>query len=256
MTDDIREKLSAPFGVHELKFFPTALTKTDPKKGKVAAYIDSRAVMDRLDCVVGPSGWRTEYRVIDDGMKAVMCTLGVRMGPVGYDGAEWVYKSDVGYPNEGKDADNADKEPLKAAFSDALKRAAVQFGIGRYIYSLELEQDWLPVDAYGKFTQQPRIKGSPQQGATDRGAPSGGPDKSAPKAHSPEPAPATAPAAAPANKPKFWDVTRQMGYGDDQVIAFAKSQFQKEPKDLTPDERRRLVVSLEDVKKKEAAGVA
>ena len=41
-------------------------------------------------------------------------------------------KADVGYPN---DADNdPEDEPLKAAYSDAFKRAAVQFGIGRWLY--------------------------------------------------------------------------------------------------------------------------
>lgn len=163
----IHDLLSAPFAVGELKFFPVALTK-DKAKGRVGSYIDARAVMDRLDAVVGAANWGTNYRIIDTQTKAVECTLGVS-----FDGVITTTKSDVGYPNEGRDADNADKEPYKAAYSDALKRAAVQFGIGRYIYSLELEQDWLPVDQYGKFSVEPRLKGSTAPPAPRQAPPSG-----------------------------------------------------------------------------------
>lgn len=160
------QKLAAAFDVGELKFFPVALTR-DKKKARVGSYIDARAVMDRLDSVVGVGNWRTSYKVVDTATKAVECTLEVAIDD------HWVSKADVGYPNEARDADNPDKEPYKAAYSDAIKRAAVQFGVGRYIYSLELVQEWLPVDEFGKFTEQPRLKGTP-----------------APRPAAPQPAPA------------------------------------------------------------------
>jgi hypothetical protein len=158
-SDTLKQQLSAHFDVGELKFFPVALTK-DKTKAKVGSYIDARAVMDRLDTVLGPTGWQTSYTVKDEQTKAVECQLSIR------DGGDWVTRADVGYPNESRDADNPEKEPYKAAYSDALKRAAVQFGIGRYIYSLELAQDWLPVDQYGRFTEQPRLKGQAARPAT------------------------------------------------------------------------------------------
>ena len=164
----IQDRLSAPFDVGELKFFPVSTTK-DKTKGKVGSYIDARAVMDRLDDVVGIGGWSTSYQVLDPQTKAVECKLSVC-----YDG-QWITKADVGYPNEGRDADNADKEPYKAAYSDALKRAGVQHRIGRYIYSLELERDWLPIDQYGKFTEEPRLKGSTAPRPPAREAPATSP---------------------------------------------------------------------------------
>jgi len=51
-------------------------------------------------------------------------------------------RSDVGTP--------ANTEPVKSAYSDALKRAAVQWGIGRYLYSLGFftsQHPQLPEDA-------------------------------------------------------------------------------------------------------------
>lgn len=148
--------LGASFDIGELKFYPGAKTK-DGTKARVFTYIDARAVMDRLDAVVTPAGWQTSYRVLDLAVCAVECQLTVSLAE------GMVTKSDVGYPNDPGDAKDPGKEPLKAAFSDALKRAAVQFGIGRYIYGLELEQDYLPIDEWGKFKVAPRIKGAKVQ---------------------------------------------------------------------------------------------
>ena len=119
---NIQEELAKPFGVDDIKSYTAG-------KAGTLTYIDARSVMNRLDEVVGVSNWQTSYRLMDPEMKAVECTLLVRI-----DG-EWISKADVGFPNEGRDADNADKEPLKAAYSDALKRAAVQFGVGRHLYA-------------------------------------------------------------------------------------------------------------------------
>src|SRR5205823_3297906 len=53
---------------------------------------------------------------------------------------EWVMKMDVGGPSE--QPDGGDR--MKAAFSDALKRAAVKFGVGRYLYRLPAQ--WVDYD--------------------------------------------------------------------------------------------------------------
>lgn len=236
-SSEIQKQLAQPFAVGELKFFPVALTQ-DKKKGKVGAYIDARAVMDRLDSVVGVGGWTTAYRCIDPGDKAVECTLRVR-----YDD-EWVEKADVGYPNEAKDANNAAKEPWKAAYSDALKRAAVQHGIGRYIYDLQLEQDWLPVDEWGKFTQQPRIRGATQQADGATRSPSPVSNQVA----------QSAPPAAPPPKPTFMQFMANLGFDADEVLGVAHDLYDSnDPNKLSGDQKKRVQLALEDRKKKEAA---
>lgn len=94
-------------------------------RGGMFSYIDARQVMDRLDEVVGPGNWSDHYFAHQGG--AVECTLTI-FG---------VSKSDVGYSNN-PDADPDDKEfehePLKAAYSDAFKRAGVKWGVGRFLY--------------------------------------------------------------------------------------------------------------------------
>ena len=106
----------------------TRLHKETPKdeikwregpKGRQLAYVDARYIMDTLDEAVGPDNWQTQHRM--EGAK-VSCSIGIRI-----DG-EWIWKSDG--------AGETDIEGEKGSFSDALKRAAVSWGIGRDLYSL------------------------------------------------------------------------------------------------------------------------
>ena len=77
--------------------------------------------MDRLDDVVGPENWTNDFTESPNG--GVLCTLGIRV-----DEDAWVYKTDG--------ADNTEIERVKGGLSNAMKRAGVQWGIGRYLYRL------------------------------------------------------------------------------------------------------------------------
>lgn len=127
---DIFDQLSAPFDPSEIDW-RVGSTNGDKTKGMALAYIDARAVMDRLDTVVGPSGWQCRYTM---GEGKTVCELSVKCGD------EWVTKSDG--------AGNTDFEAEKGALSDAFKRAAVRWGIGRYLYSIA--SPWVPIEAKGK----------------------------------------------------------------------------------------------------------
>lgn len=100
-------------------------------KAMALAYIDARDVMDRLDAVVGAANWQDRYEV--HGPKTI-CYLSLRI-----DG-EWITKADG--------AGDSDVEAEKGAISDALKRAAVRWGIGRYLYALPAP--WVPCESYQK----------------------------------------------------------------------------------------------------------
>lgn len=104
-------------------------------KGLPLAYIDARDVMDRLDFIFGVDGWQDKYFETQSGR--VICELTCDFN----DGGSLVTKSDG--------AGNTGTEGEKGAISDALKRAAVKFGIGRYLYGLKSE--WVDLDQYGKF---------------------------------------------------------------------------------------------------------
>ena len=105
--------------------------------GKALAYITSRAVQDRLDEVCGPDGWKTSVRREGD---AYICTLSVRV--THEDGTtEWISREDG--------ADSTDIEAIKGGISGAIKRSAVHFGIGRYLYNLK--DGWAVVCENGKY---------------------------------------------------------------------------------------------------------
>lgn len=124
-------QLVAPFGLDDLEFRAGA-TNADKSKALALAYITSRAVMNRLDEVVGPTNWRDEYRPGPDG--GVICGLSLRLE------GEWITKWDG--------AENTNFEAIKGGLSDAFKRAAVKWGIGRYLYNTP--DFWVSCQVRGK----------------------------------------------------------------------------------------------------------
>lgn len=123
--DLVARALAAYFPPDEIRWLPKNV-----KNGRCLAlpYLTARAVQDRLDSVLGADGWCDVYELLPDG-KTVKCSLAVRFDPAS---DKWVTKSDVGAPSEQPD----EGDRMKSAFSDALKRAAVKFGVGRYLYGL------------------------------------------------------------------------------------------------------------------------
>lgn len=133
MDRDILAALAAPFPSSEIKWKPQRTTQ-DKTRAEAVAYIDARNVSRRLDEVVGWD-WAVDYQPILGGPQnvvSVICRLCV-MG---------MTRSGIGSFTMG---DGSQADPWKSAESDALKRAAVNFGIGRYLY--ELGQTWVPYDA-------------------------------------------------------------------------------------------------------------
>lgn len=126
----ITQALSAPFDPTEIKFKPGVVSGN---RALALAYVDARVIQDRLDEVLGVMGWQDDYEWLPDG--SVVCRLRIRLGN------EWITKVDVGGPSE--QPDEGDRR--KAAVSDALKRAAVKFGVGRYLYRLPTQ--WVDYDS-------------------------------------------------------------------------------------------------------------
>ncbi|MBI1299530.1 hypothetical protein GC175_31785 [bacterium] len=128
-TKEIAEALLAPFAPEMVGWKAQATTK-DGSRAMAVAYVDARAVADRLDATVGPENWSDQYAVLGEqrtpnGQEYVVaCRLTV-LG---------VTKEDVG-----------SGEDHKAAYSDAFKRAAVRYGVARYLYSLD--KQWVAYDA-------------------------------------------------------------------------------------------------------------
>lgn len=102
---------------------------------KCVAYIDARQVQDLLDEVVGAENWQCKY---SEHKNNLFCSIGILQE----DCDVWVWKSDCGTES------NVEKE--KGEASDAFKRAAVMWGVGRFLYSKKIIT--LPViEVNGKF---------------------------------------------------------------------------------------------------------
>lgn len=95
-------------------------------KGTCVAYIDARNVMDLLDEVCGPDNWQDEYKEIHGRLVA---GIGIKTDN------GWVWKWDTGV--------SGDYEEEKSEFSDSFKRAAVKWGVGRFLYSMDIQ--WVNV---------------------------------------------------------------------------------------------------------------
>jgi hypothetical protein len=122
--------LHQPFPANEIEW-RVGSTSSDKTKGLALAYLTARHVMERLDAVCGPENWQDRYEF--HGARTV-CYLSIRIGD------EWVTKADG--------AGDSDVEAEKGAISDALKRAAVKWGIGRYLYLLG--NTWVGIEAAGR----------------------------------------------------------------------------------------------------------
>lgn len=134
---DIKFALEIPFPANKIHWRCGARTK---KKDKAIplAYIDARDVMKRLDDVMG-FDWQDRYPLSDSGL--LICDIGLKI-----DG-EWIWRANG--------AGDTQVEAEKGKASDAFKRAAVMFGIGRYLYSIP--NQWLEIDQYSKFTRTPTL---------------------------------------------------------------------------------------------------
>lgn len=132
-------QLSQPFDPSQVHWRAQAVANG---KALALAYIDARDVMDRLDAVCGAENWQDRYEETARGR--IICTISINIE------GHWINKSDG--------AGNTDVEGDKGALSDAMKRAAVKWGIARYLYSLG--NTWVPCELKGdgkfkKFTDDP-----------------------------------------------------------------------------------------------------
>lgn len=98
-------------------------------------YQNARTAMDILDETVGPFNWQKRYEEVKGN---VYCSIGIKDENTG----EWVWKSDCGM--------ESNVDAAKGEASDATKRAAVCWGIGRELYSSPRIKIKCPDNYYNK----------------------------------------------------------------------------------------------------------
>ena len=107
-------------------------------RGIAVPYVTNRAIQNRLDESVGPENWYNSYKPWHGAGKKEAQLCGIA-----------IYFEGRGFITKWDGAEDSDIEPVKGGLSDSMKRAAVQWGIGRVLYSLN-DTVWVDIEKKGR----------------------------------------------------------------------------------------------------------
>jgi len=124
--EDLKKEIPYKWRVQSTKF----------GKANCVAYIDARDAQDLLDEVVGAGNWQS---IFYESGGLLFCKVGIKLSE------DWVWKSDTGAES------NVEKD--KGHVSDAFKRACVSWGIGRFLYRLDIKA--IPTKAHTNGKEYP-----------------------------------------------------------------------------------------------------
>lgn len=121
----IQAELAMPFAPEDLEWRLQRVVEAK-ELGIAVPYVTNRAIMSRLDDVVGPENWYNDFKPWHGvgGKEAQLCGISIRYGD--------------GFITKWDGAEDSDIEPIKGGLSDSMKRAAVQWGIGRVLYNMDV----------------------------------------------------------------------------------------------------------------------
>ena len=140
MSDDMFKRLAAHFPPDRVSWRVGSTTQ-DKSKGMALAYIDARDVMERFDDVCGPDGWERRHPHVTG---TTTCEIALWVPSK----ERWVVKADG--------AGDTAVEAEKGSLSDSFKRAAVNWGVGRYLY--DLPTPWVALDKFKKIEDSEHAK--------------------------------------------------------------------------------------------------
>ena len=136
--------LTKPIQPDEIEWRVQNQTK-DGQKLIIVPYITNRCVMDRFDEEFGFDKWCNEFREVKDGF---ICRITI------------ITDSGNVYKEDGAPSTNI--EPTKGGISDSMKRAAVQFGLGRGLYKyprvmIETTSKFIPNWVYPRLADMVKL---------------------------------------------------------------------------------------------------
>ena len=136
----IQRELQQPFSQNDLEWRVQQAGQSGERVwARIIAYVTNRAIQTRLDDTVGVFGWKNEFSPLPNSVgNGSLCGISIKFDN------EWITKYDG--------ADNTNIEATKGGLSGSMKRAAVQFGVGRYLYDVEaMYADCISVEAFKKL---------------------------------------------------------------------------------------------------------
>ena len=145
----IQKELARPFAPEDLEW-RIQVTSKDKTSGLAIPYVTNRAIQDRLDEVVGPENWYNDYKPWHGNGKKDAQICGIS-----------IYFEGKGFITKWDGAEDTDIEPVKGGLSDSMKRAAVQWGVGRVLYKMT-KPLWVRIEQKGNSyvicdTERPKL---------------------------------------------------------------------------------------------------
>lgn len=133
---EMQQALAKPFAPEDLEWRLQNTTE-EKMRGLAVPYVTNRAIQNRLDEVCGPENWYNDFKPWHSNGKkeAQLCGIAIF-----FEGRGFITKWDG--------AEDSDIESVKGGLSDSMKRAAVQWGIGRVLY--DLNTVWVEIEKRGR----------------------------------------------------------------------------------------------------------
>lgn len=190
---EMQQALAQPFAPEDLEW-RIQTTSKDKTRGMAVPYVTNRAIQTRLDEVCGPDNWYNDFKPwhANGKKESQLCGIAIH-----FEGRGWITKWDG--------AEDSDIESVKGGLSDSMKRAAVQWGIGRVLYNLD--SVWVDIEqvgssfviknserskldnAYLSALQRLGLKPAAASGIQSLLTPKNAPEPKSPKNEKPAPAP-------------------------------------------------------------------
>lgn len=121
---EMQQALAKPFAPEDLEWRLQNTTE-EKMRGLAVPYVTNRAIQNRLDEVCGPENWYNDFKPWHSNGKKEAQLCGIA-----------IYFEGRGFITKWDGAEDSDIESVKGGLSDSMKRAAVQWGIGRVLYDL------------------------------------------------------------------------------------------------------------------------
>lgn len=190
---EMQQALAQPFAPEDLEW-RIQTTSKDKTRGMAVPYVTNRAIQTRLDEVCGPDNWYNDFKPwhANGKKESQLCGIAIH-----FEGRGWITKWDG--------AEDSDVESIKGGLSDSMKRAAVQWGIGRVLYNMD--SVWVNIEqvgssfviknserckldnAYLSALQRLGLKPAAASGIQSLLTPKSAPEQKTPKNENPAPAP-------------------------------------------------------------------
>lgn len=142
-TRSLKERLGAPFPPTDVEWRVQASGLARRRDSEVeewwvrlVPYVNARAIQQRLDDVVGPEGWEVEYKAnpTSTATGGLLCGISLYVSDARRV-TKWDGSGEMKAAASGRGL--SEEDAMKGSISTAFKRAAVAWGIGRYLYGID-----------------------------------------------------------------------------------------------------------------------